>query len=83
MDGIDGATLLLMLDEAGYAVSSGSACGSGRPEPSHVLLAMGIDRERAYGALRVSLGMDNRAEDVDGFVAALRERVEFLRGMVM
>lgn len=83
VEGIDGATLLLMLDDAGYAVSSGSACGSGRPEPSHVLLAMGVDRERAYGALRVSLGPDNRAEDVDGFVAALRERVGALRGMAV
>lgn len=81
VDGIDGSTLLLLLDEAGFAVSSGSACGSGRPEPSHVLLAMGVERERAYGALRVSLGAGNRPEEVDGFVAAVRAGVQFLRGM--
>jgi cysteine desulfurase len=83
VDGVDGSTLLLLLDEAGYAVSSGSACGSGRPEPSHVLLAMGAERERAFGALRVSLGAGNRAEEVDGFVAVLAERVRLLRGMAV
>lgn len=70
--GVDGGTLLMLLDQAGFAVSSGSACGSGRPEPSHVLLAMGVDRERAYGALRVSFGMENSAEDVDKLVETLR-----------
>lgn len=83
VDGIDGSTLLMLLDDAGYAVSSGSACGSGRPEPSHVLLAMGVEHERAYGALRVSLGAGNRAEEVDGFIAAVSERVRFLRGMAV
>ncbi len=83
VDGVDGSTLLLLLDEAGYAVSSGSACGSGRPEPSHVLLAMGVERERAFGALRVSLGAASRAEEVDGFVAVLDERTRILRGMAV
>lgn len=80
--GIDGGTLLLMLDEAGFALSSGSACASGREEPSHVLAAMGVGRELAYGALRVSLGMENGPGEVDMFVGALEERVNYLRRAV-
>ena len=81
--GIDGATLLLKLDQAGFAASSGSACASAQPEPSHVLLAMGIERERAFGAIRVSLGEDNTAEQVDGFVEALRREIAVLRRMAL
>lgn len=69
--GWDGEALLMALDRKGFAVSSGSACASGSGEPSHVLLAMGYDRVTAKGAVRVSLGKDNTAADVDGFVAAL------------
>lgn len=68
---LDGETLVLDLDRLGFAVSSGSACASGRTEPSPVLLAMGVDRELARGALRVSFGWDNTAEQVDGFLRAL------------
>lgn len=71
--GYEGEGLLMSLDRHGIAVSSGSACASGRGEPSHVLLAMGIDPTVAYGAVRVSLGRDNSAEDIDSFLATLRE----------
>jgi cysteine desulfurase len=70
--GFHSATLLGLLDKKGFAVSSGSACASGTDEPSHVLLAMGVPAELALCAIRVSLGKDNTAAEVDGFVAALR-----------
>lgn len=76
--GIDGATLLLLLDEDGFALSSGSACGSDNAEPSHVLLAMGVDRERARGALRVSLGAGNTIEEIGQFVDNLENRIGVL-----
>lgn len=81
--GIDGGTLLLKLDQSGFAVGSGSACASERPDPSHVLLAMGIDRERAYGALRVSFGAGNTAEQVDLFAEALEREIAALRRMAL
>lgn len=81
--GIDGATLLLKLDQSGFAAASGSACSSARPDPSHVLLAMGVDRERAYGAIRVSFGADNTAEQIDAFAAALEREVAALRRMAL
>jgi cysteine desulfurase len=62
--GADGGALLAQLDLAGIAASGGSACATGSIEPSHVLLAMGIPRERAIGAIRFSMGRDTRAEDV-------------------
>jgi cysteine desulfurase len=81
--GLDGATLLLKLDQAGFAASSGSACASAQPEPSHVLLAMGIERERAFGAIRASLGAGNTAEEIDAFADALRREVTALRRMTL
>ena len=69
--GWDGEALLMHLDRKGFAVSSGSACASGSGEPSHVLLAMGVDAATAKGAVRVSLGKDNTAAEVEGFLAAL------------
>lgn len=80
--GIDGATLLMLLDEAGFALSSGAACGSADPEPSHVLLAMGVAEEQARGALRVSLGDGNTLEEIDAFVDNLEYQVETLRRLV-
>jgi len=71
LPGWDGEALLMHLDRLGYAVSSGSACASGSGEPSHVLLAMGIDPRVAKGAVRVSLGKDSRESEVDGLLAAL------------
>jgi cysteine desulfurase len=69
--GYEGEALLMQLDRKGFAVSSGSACASGKGEPSHVLLGMGIAREIAEGAIRVSFGKDNSDAEVDQFLAAL------------
>lgn len=71
MAGFEGEALLMQLDRKGFAVSSGSACASGRGEPSHVLLGMGIARDVAEGAIRVSFGKDNTEAEVDQFLAAL------------
>jgi cysteine desulfurase len=73
------ATLLIALDLAGVAVSSGSACSSGKVTPSHVLAAMGVEPGLAAGAIRVSLGWASREEDVDRFVVALAEALAGLR----
>ena len=78
--GIDGETLLGTLDQAGMAVASGSACGSGDVDPSHVLLAMGVDRTLASAAIRVSLGKDTRREEIDAFVDQLKTQVKTLQG---
>jgi cysteine desulfurase len=69
--GWDGEALLMHLDRKGFAVSSGSACASGSGEPSHVLLAMGVDAETAKGAIRVSFGQGNTEAEVQGLLAAL------------
>ncbi|GLU89818.1 cysteine desulfurase family protein [Agromyces sp. NBRC 114283] len=69
--GCEGDSLLFLLDAAGVAVSTGSACQAGVPEPSHVLLAMGRSESEARGALRITLGHDSSEADVDAFLAAL------------
>ena len=79
--GMDGETLVGQLDRAGYAVASGSACSSADPEPSHALLAMGVEPELARGAVRVSLGRDSRAEDVAGFIACFGDTIKRLKGL--
>ena len=79
--GIEGETLVVELDRAGYAVASGAACSSTNPEPSATLLAMGVEPELARGAVRVSLGEPNTAADVDGLLAALQGAVRRLRGL--
>src|SRR5207248_8683130 len=66
-----GEDMLLALDLAGLAASSGSACASGSLDPSHVLLAMGLSLEAALGSLRLTVGYDTDAGDVDRAVAAL------------
>ena len=76
---LDGETLVAYLDRDGYAVASGSACSSASPEPSHVLRAMGVPAEVARGAVRVSLGTGNTAEQVDSFLASLRATVDKLQ----
>ena len=68
---IEGETLVMALDRKGFAVASGSACSSDSTEPSHVLLAMGVEEDLARGAIRVSLGKDNTAAQVEAFLAAL------------
>lgn len=79
--GVDGETLLLSLDRAGIAVSSGSACASSHREPSPVLQAMGVDPALALSAIRVSFGAGNSAQDVDTFIAALAAQLHQLRHM--
>jgi cysteine desulfurase len=69
--GCEGDSLLFLLDAAGVAVSTGSACQAGVPEPSHVLMAMGRSESDARGALRITLGHESTAADVDAFLAAL------------
>ena len=81
LPGIEGETLVVELDRAGYAVASGAACSSANPEPSATLLAMGVEPELARGAVRVSLGEPNAAADVEGFLGALGRVVERLRGL--
>ena len=77
--GIDGESIVLGLDLRGICASTGSACSTGEPEPSHVLLAMGLSRREAQGSIRLSLGRATRDEDVDATVAALAETVQQLR----
>ena len=79
LDNLDGETLVAQLDRAGYAVASGAACSSANPEPSHVLRAMGVPAEIARGAVRVSLGTGNSAEQIDGFLVSLRDTVTRLQ----
>jgi len=69
--GAEGDSLLFLLDQAGFAVSTGSACQAGVPEPSHVLLAMGVPAEEARGSLRVSLGPDTTAAEIEALLDAL------------
>ena len=77
--GVDGESVVLGLDLRGICVSTGSACATGEPEPSHVLLAMGLTAHEAQGAVRLSLGRSTRPEDVGVVVEALAETVERLR----
>jgi cysteine desulfurase len=80
LPGADGTSLIAGLDMAGFSVSSGSACTSGDTEPSHVILALGIDRETAKGSLRVTVGRSTTEADVDSFLAALPQVVARVRG---
>ncbi len=79
--GVDGEALLIALDLAGFAVSSGAACSSGASEPSHVLTAIGLTRRDARSSLRISLGRLNTEEQVDALVEALTEAVARLRAL--
>ena len=73
--GAEGDSLLMLLDLAGFAVSTGSACQAGVPEPSHVLLAMGVDEPTARGALRITVGPETTLGEIDALLAALPEAV--------
>jgi cysteine desulfurase len=73
--------MILLLDMAGIAASSGSACSSGSLDPSHVLMAMGLSHEEAHGSLRLSLGHFNTEENVDYILEKLPPIVERLRAM--
>lgn len=80
-EGIEGESLLLLLDNKGVAASSGSACTSGSLDPSHVLLALGLPHEVAHGSLRLSLSEENTKEEMYYIIDAVREVVEYLRDM--
>ena len=80
-EGIEGESLLLMLDMKGICASSGSACTSGSLDPSHVLLALGRPHEVAHGSLRLSLSHENRPEEIDYILEVLPGIVSYLRGM--
>lgn len=80
-EGIEGESLLLLLDDKGICASSGSACTSGSLDPSHVLLAIGRPHEVAHGSLRLSLSDENTEEDIDYMLKAIPEVVEYLRNM--
>ncbi len=79
-EGIEGESLLLLLDEKGISASSGSACTSGSLDPSHVLLAIGRIHDVAHGSLRLSLGRENTPEDVEYIIPAVKDVVNYLRG---
>ena len=80
-EGIEGETMLLALDRKYYAIASGSACSSDSTEPSHVLLAMGVEEYLARGALRVSFASQNTMQQVEGFLSALGGELNRLKQM--
>lgn len=80
-EGIEGESLLLLLDDKGICASSGSACTSGSLDPSHVLLAIGRPHEVAHGSLRLSLGEDITEEEVDYLIESVTDVVTYLRNM--
>lgn len=80
-EGIEGESLLLLLDNAGICASSGSACTSGSLDPSHVLLAIGLPHEIAHGSLRLTLSKYTTEEEIDKTIAEVPKIVEYLRKM--
>lgn len=78
---VEGESMILSLDLKGIAASSGSACTSGSLDPSHVLLAMGLDHQLAHGSLRMTLGADNTEEEIDYVLEVMPEIVARLRSM--
>ena len=80
-EGIEGESLLLLLDDKGICASSGSACTSGSLDPSHVLLAIGRPHEIAHGSLRLTIGEETTEEEVEYLIEAVRDVVSYLRSM--
>jgi len=78
-EGIEGESLLLLLDSKGIAASSGSACTSGSLDPSHVLLALGLPHEVAHGSLRLTLCGENTEEEIEYMIKAIPEVIDYLR----
>jgi cysteine desulfurase len=78
---IDGETLVVELDKLGYAVAAGAACSSTSTEPSATLIAMGIEPELARGAVRLSLGAQNTAGEIDGFIQTVQSLAKRLLGL--
>lgn len=81
IEGVNGESMLMSLDVKGFSVSTGAACSSGNPEPSHVLLAMGLTFEEAQSSLRISVGWMTTRADIDQFVEALGAVVQHLRAL--
>ena len=79
--GAEGESILLYMDLEGIAVSTGSACSTGSLEPSHVLMATGVDAELAHGSIRFSLGRENTEEDIDYVLEKLPPIIEKIRKM--
>ena len=79
-EGIEGESLLILLDRKGISASSGSACTSGSLDPSHVLLAIGRVHDVAHGSLRLSIGEDITEDEADHIIKSVKEVVEYLRG---
>ena len=80
-EGIEGESLLLLLDDRGICASSGSACTSGSLDPSHVLLAIGRPHEIAHGSLRLTLSRETTQAEIDATVEAVKQVVAYLRGI--
>lgn len=80
-DGFEGEAMVISLDLQGFSVSSGSACSSGAVEPSHVLLAMGLSKDRAKSSIRFSLGRSNTEGQVDALIDAVAESADRLRAL--
>lgn len=80
-EGIEGESLLLLLDAKGVCASSGSACTSGSLDPSHVLLSLGLPHEVAHGSLRLSIGEYNTMEEIDHIIKVVPEVVSYLRSI--
>ena len=80
--GVDGATLILMLDQQGICASAGSACSSAQKEPSHVLKAIGLSDERAYTTVRFTINEEISKKQVDYVVECIKRNVEELRKYV-
>ena len=79
-EGIEGESLLLLLDDRGIQASSGSACTSGSLDPSHVILAIGRVHDVAHGSLRLTIGEEITAAEVDEIIQSVKEVVTYLRG---
>jgi cysteine desulfurase len=77
--GVEGESLMIRLDLDGYAVSTGSACSSGKVDPSSALTTMGVSTDEALSSLRISFGLSNTAAQVDGFIQSMSENVAVLR----
>jgi len=80
-ENVDGNLLLQMLDAAGFACSSGSACKTGNPQPSEILTAIGLSRSWAFGSLRVTLGKNTTPADIDAFLHVLPDLVRRVRSL--
>ena len=79
--GAEGEAILLYLDMEGIAVSTGSACASGSLDPSHVLLALGLEHEYAHGSIRMSMGRETTKEDMEYVLGTLPGVIEKIRNM--